>query len=238
MVNGRIHRDRCRRAELAADRELQQRLSGVGRHDEAARRAPAEAARRAEQLAEVYRVVRVGDGGPAPTPADVQIYRAGHRTAEPLESCRSPQHAPDCRRARAPTAMTRRRKLFAMPFAERIGRTVLVAGTFDTKGKELRFIADRLKALGIPVGPSICRPRASRRAPTCRPCRWPACTPAARPRVMSGDRGAVGRGHGGGLRALDRAGAAHRRRHLGRRLRRHHAGHGRHAARCRSAFPS
>ena len=38
-----------------------------------------------------------------------------------------------------------------MPFAERIGRTVLVAGTFDTKGRELRFMADRLKALGLPV---------------------------------------------------------------------------------------
>jgi uncharacterized protein (UPF0261 family) len=38
-----------------------------------------------------------------------------------------------------------------MPFSERFGRTVIVAGTFDTKGKELRFIADRLKALGMPV---------------------------------------------------------------------------------------
>ncbi len=43
------------------------------------------------------------------------------------------------------------KKVFAIPFAERIGRTVLVAGTFDTKGKELRFIAERLKALGIPA---------------------------------------------------------------------------------------
>ena len=44
-----------------------------------------------------------------------------------------------------------KKKIFAIPFAERIGRTVLVAGTFDTKGKELRFVAERLKSLGIPV---------------------------------------------------------------------------------------
>jgi uncharacterized protein (UPF0261 family) len=42
-------------------------------------------------------------------------------------------------------------KIFAIPFAERIGRTAIVAGTFDTKGRELMFVAGRLKALGLPV---------------------------------------------------------------------------------------
>jgi len=42
-------------------------------------------------------------------------------------------------------------KIFAIPFAERIGRMALVAGTYDTKGNELRFIRDRLRDLGIPV---------------------------------------------------------------------------------------
>ena len=42
-------------------------------------------------------------------------------------------------------------RIFAIPFAERIGRTAIVAGTFDTKGRELNFIRDRLKALGIPA---------------------------------------------------------------------------------------
>ena len=41
------------------------------------------------------------------------------------------------------------RRMFAMPFSERIGRTALVVGTFDTKGNELKFIRDRLKALGV-----------------------------------------------------------------------------------------
>lgn len=38
----------------------------------------------------------------------------------------------------------------AIPLAELIGKTVLVAGTFDTKGRELQFMAHRLRALGIP----------------------------------------------------------------------------------------
>ena len=43
------------------------------------------------------------------------------------------------------------RRVFAIPFAERIGRTAIIAGTFDTKGRELKFIRDRLKAIGIPT---------------------------------------------------------------------------------------
>ena len=39
--------------------------------------------------------------------------------------------------------------MFAIPLAERIGRTALITGTFDTKGRELNFLRDRLRALGI-----------------------------------------------------------------------------------------
>ena len=38
-----------------------------------------------------------------------------------------------------------------MPFSERIGKTILVAGTFDTKARELGYLVDRLKALGMSV---------------------------------------------------------------------------------------
>src|SRR5690606_7528950 len=37
------------------------------------------------------------------------------------------------------------------PLPDRVGRTVLVAGTFDTKGRELGFVADRLRSLGMAV---------------------------------------------------------------------------------------
>ena len=62
---------------------------------------------------------------------------------------------------------TTRKKIFAIPFAERIGRTALVVGTFDTKGRELRF-HPRPAARRSAFRParSISRPRASRRAPT------------------------------------------------------------------------
>ena len=58
-------------------------------------------------------------------------------------------------------------RVFAIPFAERIGRTALVAGTFDTKGRELQFIArPAARRSAFRRAPSISRPRASRRAPT------------------------------------------------------------------------
>jgi uncharacterized protein (UPF0261 family) len=40
-------------------------------------------------------------------------------------------------------------KVFDMPLAERHGRTALVVGTFDTKGRELKFIREVLRELGI-----------------------------------------------------------------------------------------
>ncbi len=45
---------------------------------------------------------------------------------------------------------------------------VIMAGTLDTKGEELRFIPDIIKAAGLARGWSICRPPAATRAPTCR----------------------------------------------------------------------
>lgn len=53
---------------------------------------------------------------------------------------------------RTPQGLTKEQeKIFAIPFAERFGRTALVVGTFDTKSAELRFMCDRLQGLGIPT---------------------------------------------------------------------------------------
>ncbi len=145
MVNGRVNRVMEARA-LAADRDLQQRLLGVGRHGEevAAEPAPAlEAAR--ERVAQVFRVERQGAG--ADEPAGQMVYRPvsqlpnrwGVRTGG--GDVRTPAVAEEARPE----------KVFAIPFSERIGRTALVVGTFDTKGTELRFVRERLRALGIPV---------------------------------------------------------------------------------------
>jgi len=146
MVNGRINRLMDAKA-LAADRELQQRLLGVGRHAEEAPVTPAEVAQAREQLAEVYRVDRAGAGSAEPMPQN-GVYR-------PVTELPNRWNVPvtELRQAAVDKAAPQDdlKKVFAIPFAERIGRTVLVVGTFDTKGKELRFVADRLKALGLPV---------------------------------------------------------------------------------------
>jgi uncharacterized protein (UPF0261 family)/ABC-type branched-subunit amino acid transport system ATPase component len=146
MVNGRINRLIDAKA-LAADRELQQRLLGVGRHAEEALVTTAEAAQAKEQLAEVYRVDRTGAGSAEPMPQN-GVYR-------PVTDLPNRWNVPVTELRQAAVDKTAPqddlKKVFAIPFAERIGRTVLVAGTFDTKSKELRFVADRLKSLGIPV---------------------------------------------------------------------------------------
>ena len=146
MVNGRINRIMEART-LAADRELQQRLLGVGRQDEDDL-PPGEtaAAETAETLtAEVYRVAR--DDGAATGLTAEQIQPSAllpNRLKMPAMSLRQSM-------LEASRPQQDSRHIFAMPFSERIGRTAIVAGTFDTKGPELKFIRDRLKALGIPT---------------------------------------------------------------------------------------
>ncbi len=146
MVNGRINRIMDARA-LAADRELQQRLLGVGRHGEEETVTATEAAQAKEQLAEVYRIERQ-TAVPVESGAVSGVYR-------PVTELPNRWNVPVTAMRQAAVEKTApgddAKKIFAIPFAERIGRTVLVAGTFDTKGKELRFMADRLKALGLPV---------------------------------------------------------------------------------------
>jgi uncharacterized protein (UPF0261 family)/ABC-type branched-subunit amino acid transport system ATPase component len=147
MVNGRIARV-MPAAALAADRDLQQRLLGVGRHadDPEATLAPAAVEATEERLAEVYRIVRPG--------AEEGASGSDWRTAPSVpnrwelsdaELGRSVRAAPRLVAAAEPETA----KLFEVPLAERYGRTALVAGTFDTKGKELTFLRDQLRAVGI-----------------------------------------------------------------------------------------
>lgn len=139
MVNGRINRIMDAKA-LAADRDLQQRLLGVGRHseDEMPEPSPGEQAVVAEQMAEVYRVNRSGDQKVSDFhPVTQMPNRWNVPGATVVESKPAPEPAPE--------------NVFHIPYAERVGRTVLVVGTFDTKARELNYMADRIKALGLPV---------------------------------------------------------------------------------------
>jgi uncharacterized protein (UPF0261 family)/ABC-type branched-subunit amino acid transport system ATPase component len=145
MVNGRINRIMNATA-LAADRDLQQSLLGVGRHghEETDAPAPSEAAPGpASEAPQVFRVARGDDALDAPAGA----YRAEHL---PNRWGLHAATAPDIV-SRPEAQAVEPRPILPLPIAERFGRTALVAGTFDTKGDELRFVRDRLRAYGVAV---------------------------------------------------------------------------------------
>jgi uncharacterized protein (UPF0261 family)/ABC-type branched-subunit amino acid transport system ATPase component len=141
MVNGRINRV-IKSERLAADRELQQRLLGVGRHDEGDH--PSPGAGEEERAAPSPRPVSAGP---------MRIY-----VSNPALPTRWSQPVPFKEiEARARTSSgANLRVMEAAPVAAPIAPlsvsadpAVLVAGTLDTKGDELRFIRDLLKEAGV-----------------------------------------------------------------------------------------
>jgi uncharacterized protein (UPF0261 family)/ABC-type branched-subunit amino acid transport system ATPase component len=142
MVNGRINRiiDSSR---LAADRGLQQRLLGVGLHAELETDidlAPAGAGSRpASQPAATNRPIRIYISNPVPPtrwsqPAPIARIEAAARTltagvARLEDTTRRTREATVSRAAGPPS--------------------VLVVGTLDTKGAELRFMRDIIAASGL-----------------------------------------------------------------------------------------
>jgi uncharacterized protein (UPF0261 family)/ABC-type branched-subunit amino acid transport system ATPase component len=144
MINGRINRI-MEAARLEVDRELQQRLLGVGQHSEgepAQEREPAavatpEGGRRVKPRGPV----RVYLSNPMmPTrwsqPAPAALIEAGAhtRTSVPEPSVVATAPAVDLR-----------------PITRGGVAPVIVAGTLDTKGAELRFLRDRIAAAGVRV---------------------------------------------------------------------------------------
>jgi uncharacterized protein (UPF0261 family)/ABC-type branched-subunit amino acid transport system ATPase component len=139
LVNGRINRVMDAR-QIAGDRALQQRLLGVGRHGHDDTEAPGERLAEAETAAPGIRrgPAKIYISNPQiptrwtpPVPAE-RIERAA-RTGSAL-----PAALP---RTAAPTEVR--------PLAALGEQVVLVAGTLDTKGAELRFIRDRIKSAGL-----------------------------------------------------------------------------------------
>jgi uncharacterized protein (UPF0261 family)/ABC-type branched-subunit amino acid transport system ATPase component len=142
MVNGRVNRI-IDSARLAADRDLQQRLLGVGLHagiepdvEIRSERPPAEAA---PQAARSKGPLRVYVSNPTlPTrwsqPTPIARIEAAARTLSTGF-------------ARGEDAARQRRKTEVGPISG--PPVVLVAGTLDTKGAELRFIRDIIAAGGL-----------------------------------------------------------------------------------------
>jgi uncharacterized protein (UPF0261 family)/ABC-type branched-subunit amino acid transport system ATPase component len=146
MVNGRINRI-APAAELAGDRDLQQRLLGVGRHshdDTPAQPAKPEGSGTAQSN---------NGEAEARTPGMVKIYQSNPtpptRWSQPVPVAQLERSARvvtvgSVNRAGAEQAEIRQ-------LASPGDSVVLVAGTLDTKGDELRFIRDRIRAAGLPV---------------------------------------------------------------------------------------
>ncbi|MGH6762702.1 MAG: ABC transporter permease [Phyllobacterium sp.] len=139
MVNGRINRV-TDAAQLAGDRELRQRLLGVGRHG--------------EEQHEPAQTAAVAEASPAPaTPSLRKLYLSNPKTptrwSQPVPVRVLEQSARILADASYGSALAAQPELRTLtPGGERV---VLVAGTLDTKGDELRFIRDIIKAQGVAV---------------------------------------------------------------------------------------
>ena len=167
MVNGRIAHQ-MPAAQLAADRGLQEQLLGVrsgGHHDDA--QADADAAAAAEPLlpvaaepVQVYTVQRVhGNGAPSfddLAPRTVRGYNrwnAGGTAGPAHDIARDAAAGPP---APAPSQVLAPKPLAAatvleFPVAASSARAAYVAGTFDTKARELFFLRQCLEKLGLRV---------------------------------------------------------------------------------------
>ena len=135
MVNGRIDRE-ADAATLAADRALQQRLLGVGRH--------------AHEETPALEVTSAAERNPAATgPRKVYLSNPTPPTRwsppVPIHVIEQSARTISDRVVVSTTAADLR--LPASPGES----AVIVAGTLDTKGSELRFLRDLLKAKGLPV---------------------------------------------------------------------------------------
>ncbi len=140
MVNGRINRI-IESRRLAADRELQQRLLGVGRHGDAELDHADENAREA---------AAPPPSAAKPAGAAIRLY-----VSNPTPPTRWSQPVPNARieaGARVASAGPARIEAVAepRPAARPAGQpVVLVVGTLDTKGTELRLIRDLIVASGL-----------------------------------------------------------------------------------------
>jgi uncharacterized protein (UPF0261 family)/ABC-type branched-subunit amino acid transport system ATPase component len=140
MVNGRVNRIIDSR-RLAADRDLQQRLLGVGRHSEAESDRADETAREAPAAP---------PSATRPVAAPIRVYVSNPtqptRWSEPAANARIEATARIASAAPARLAAIAEPRAAARPAGPPV---VLVVGTLDTKGTELRFIRDLIAASGL-----------------------------------------------------------------------------------------
>ena len=157
MVNGRITSE-MPAAALAADRELQERLLGVrsGGQDES-EEAPVVAAVSAEPT-QVFTVKRAfADGASAMDDLGPRLVRGYNRwnsgdvSAPVLDIARSEPSPAAAQPALQADRASQSGQVLEFPVAATSVRAAYVAGTFDTKSRELFFLRQCLEKLGLRV---------------------------------------------------------------------------------------
>jgi uncharacterized protein (UPF0261 family)/ABC-type branched-subunit amino acid transport system ATPase component len=145
MINGRINRV-MEAARLEADRELQQRLLGVGQHSEAA--PPEEEAAPAASSPQ-------GERRPAKARGPIRVYVSNPamptRWSQPVPVAQIEAAARTRTTAPEPAAAATVPAVELRPIHRGGSAPVIVAGTLDTKGDELRFIRDQIAGAGVRV---------------------------------------------------------------------------------------
>ena len=143
MVNGRINRV-IEANRLAADRALQQRLLGVGRHGHDDTPLVETAAPEAGGAATVAR---------RPASASTRVYVSNPtlptRWSQPVPVARIEATARTSAASIVSIEEAAGRRAEIRPLAASGPPVVLVAGTLDTKGEELRYIRDLLKLADV-----------------------------------------------------------------------------------------
>ncbi len=215
MVNGRISRI-LPSAQLAADRTLQERLLGVGRHShedaelpppETVAPAPAPTPSAVAPEAMPTRTPPAAEpAAEAPPRAAVYVpptrwsaaaWKSGTRQEAGVPT---PPAAQGAQRAPERGGVERVRPFDATPeplyreppssLAELFGSEVLVVGTFDTKGAELRFLRERIVAQGVHVRTVDLSTSGKPSSADVPPHLVAAYHPRGAPGVFTGDRGA------------------------------------------------
>ena len=119
----------------------------------------------------------------------------------------------------------REARVVELPVATTFGRAAYIAGTFDTKGRELGFLRNCLEKLGLRTV-TVDLATSGAPSPASVPPREVARHhPGGERAVFTGDRGSAVTADGHRLRALRHDAARPRRHHLRRRLGRHGARH-------------
>jgi uncharacterized protein (UPF0261 family)/ABC-type branched-subunit amino acid transport system ATPase component len=144
MINGRVNRV-MEAARLEADRDLQQRLLGVGQHGAAE---PVEEADAAAPAA-------TGERAPARARGPIRVYISNPtmptRWSQPVPAAQIETAARTRTAAPEPAATDIAPAVEIRPIHRGGTAPVIVAGTLDTKGDELRFIRDQIAGAGVRV---------------------------------------------------------------------------------------